>query len=200
MPPPEPSSFYDGTGITLVHPPVQAKLVIPPAGTITTPWEMGPDGNLRLKGLKTASVEAVPVEDDGLPDLAETQQLQALVDMLVDQVSLGSWRVRGEFHPPSSEFRGQVRLNRYFNQATIYVCTDEPPENWDLIVTHELMHLLHDDWSTLCHELIHRLDSEKEREIFRSRVEEIEEPVMNRLAEAIVGRPWPYTRDQDPLP
>lgn len=125
------------------------------------------------------------------------RRLQALIDMQVVQLGLTSWHVRGRFQSPSLEFRAQIRINRYFNQATIHICTDEPEELWDLIIGHELLHLLHDEWSVFLHDVIDRVDSARERELMLRRLEAIEEPVMNRLAEIVTGRCWPYTRDQE---
>lgn len=124
-------------------------------------------------------------------------RLQGLIDALLDHLGMGHWQVRGKFHPVNDEFRAHIRIDRYFRQATIYLGEDEPEESWDLAVCHELIHLILDPLSHFAENCITHVDSHREAELLSGQVVGIEEPLVNRLTQIIIGRPWPQSPSQE---
>jgi hypothetical protein len=141
--------------------------------------------------------ETLEGQPDREPFPGARERLQSLTEALQAHLGLTDWRIRARFHPSNTEFRAQLNLDRHFHQATVYVCEAEPVENWDLTVAHELLHLLLDPLSYLLKRAVGHLDSRAKQETFATEIADAEEPIMNRLAEIIIGRPWPYTFNQE---
>lgn len=114
------------------------------------------------------------------------EYLEYRVDLWKKRLGLSDWQVWVEFAENSKTSNARISFNPYQFQAVIFLNKDQPQEQWDWDIVHELLHIVLYSFQSYAEELLlHTGDTE--RAILDSHMEGVMEPMINRLCRSIVG-------------
>jgi len=108
-----------------------------------------------------------------------------------NRLGLTEWQLWIKMVEPGEFSYAHVEYDEYHYQGIISINNDHPAEHWDHTIVHELLHIMLGGVQGFTEELLAYVEP-KERKVLEAGIEEKFEPVLNRLARAIVGTPRPY--------
>lgn len=139
---------------------------------------------------RTAPVRKKPSEGRELkpPEWFE-QRLAAWVRRL----GLAAWTIRPSFKPRLRGAEGYAKVTPTFLEAELQFRQDVLVERGDVVIVHELTHILTDEWANAMQQVIHDMVPRKLQREARDFLRPHEESVVEAIAHAFVR-----TSEEDP--
>ena len=106
--------------------------------------------------------------------------------MWVNRMGLGAWTIRNSYKPRLRGAEGYAKVTPSFLEADLQFRQDVLVERGDVVIVHELTHILTDEWATAMQELIHEMVPKKLQRDARELLRPHEESVVEAIAHALV--------------
>src|SRR6266852_7030958 len=104
----------------------------------------------------------------------------------VRRMGLGAWTIRPSFKPKLRGAEGYARVTPTFLEAEIQFRQDVLLERGDVVIVHELTHILTDEWASAMEQVIHDMVPRRLQREARTYLRQHEESVVEAIAHALV--------------
>jgi hypothetical protein len=119
-------------------------------------------------------------------DLKPPEWFQERIAVWVRRMGLGAWTVRPSFKPKLRGAEGYARVIPTFLEAEIQFRQDVLVERGDVVIVHELTHILTDEWASAMQDVIRDMVPRKLQRDARDLLRPHEESVVEAIAHALV--------------
>jgi hypothetical protein len=106
--------------------------------------------------------------------------------MWVNRMGLGAWTVRTSYKPRLRGAEGYAKVTPSFLEADLQFRQDVLVERGDVVIVHELTHILTDEWATAMQDVIRDMVPKKLQRDARDLLRPHEESVVEAIAHALV--------------
>jgi hypothetical protein len=106
--------------------------------------------------------------------------------MWVQRMGLGAWTIRPSFKPKLRGAEGFAKVTPTFLEAALEFRQDVLVERGDVVIVHELTHILTDEWASAMQEVIRDYVPRKLQRDARNYLRPHEESVVEAIAHALV--------------
>lgn len=121
-----------------------------------------------------------------LRDLKPPEWFQERIAVWVRRIGLGAWTIRPSFKPKLRGAEGYARVIPTFLEAEIQFRQDILRERGDVVIVHELTHILTDEWASAMQDVIRDMVPRKLQRDARDLLRPHEESVVEAIAHALV--------------
>jgi hypothetical protein len=121
-----------------------------------------------------------------LRDLRPPEWFQERIAVWVRRMGLGAWTIRPSFKPKLRGAEGYARVIPTFLEAEIQFRQDVLVERGDVVIVHELTHILTDEWASAMQDVIRDMVPRKLQRDARDLLRPHEESVVEAIAHALV--------------
>jgi hypothetical protein len=121
-----------------------------------------------------------------LRDLKAPEWFQERIAVWVRRMGLGAWTVRPSFKPKLRGAEGYAKVIPTFLEAEIQFRQDVLVERGDVVIVHELTHILTDEWASAMQDVIRDMVPKKLQRDARDLLRPHEESVVEAIAHALV--------------
>jgi hypothetical protein len=139
---------------------------------------------------ETAAVTQPPPQlqrkSQELRDLRPPEWFQQRIAVWVRRMGLGAWTIRPSFKPKLRGAEGYARVIPTFLEAEIQFRQDVLVERGDVVIVHELTHILTDEWASAMQDVIRDMVPRKLQRDARDLLRPHEESVVEAIAHALV--------------
>lgn len=108
------------------------------------------------------------------------------IALWVRRMGLGAWTIRPSFKPKLRGAEGYARVIPTFLEAEIQFRQDVLLERGDVVIVHELTHILTDEWASAMQDVIRDMVPKKLQRDARDLLSSHEESVVEAIAHALV--------------
>jgi hypothetical protein len=119
-------------------------------------------------------------------ELKPPEWFQERIALWVRRMGLGAWTVRPSFKPKLRGAEGYARVIPTFLEAEIQFRQDVILERGDVVIVHELTHILTDEWASAMQDVIRDMVPRKLQRDARDLLRPHEESVVEAIAHALV--------------
>ena len=119
-------------------------------------------------------------------ELKPPEWFQERIAVWVRRMGLGAWTVRPSFKPKLRGAEGYARVTPSFLEAEIQFRQDVLLERGDVVIVHELTHILTDEWASAMQDVIRDMVPKKLQREARDVLRPHEESVVEAIAHALV--------------
>ena len=123
------------------------------------------------------------------PDARELRPagwFEAKLAMWVNRMGLGAWTIRSTYKPKLRGAEGYAKVTPTFLQADLEFRQDVLVERGDVVIVHELTHILTDEWASAMQDVIRDYVPKKLQREARDSLRPHEESVVEAIAHALV--------------
>jgi hypothetical protein len=106
--------------------------------------------------------------------------------MWVQRMGLGAWTIRPSFKPKLRGAEGYAKVTPTFLEAELEFRQDVLVERGDVVIVHELTHILTDEWASAMQDVIRDYVPRKLQRDARDYLRPHEESVVEAIAHALV--------------
>lgn len=106
--------------------------------------------------------------------------------MWVNRMGLGAWTIRSTYKPKLRGAEGYAKVTPTFLQADLEFRQDVLVERGDVVIVHELTHILTDEWASAMQDVIRDYVPKKLQREARDSLRPHEESVVEAIAHALV--------------
>ena len=121
-----------------------------------------------------------------LRELKPPEWFQERITLWVRRMGLGAWTVRPSFKPKLRGAEGYAKVTPTFLEAEIQFRQDILVERGDVVIVHELTHILTDEWASAMQDVIRDMVPRKLQRDARDLLRPHEESVVEAIAHALV--------------
>ena len=104
----------------------------------------------------------------------------------VQRMGLGAWTIRSTYKPKLRGAEGYAKVIPTFLEAELQFRQDVLVERGDVVIVHELTHILTDEWASAMQDVIRDLVPRKLQREARDQLRPHEESVVEAIAHALV--------------
>lgn len=104
----------------------------------------------------------------------------------VQRMGLGAWTIRSTYKPKLRGAEGYAKVTPTFLEAELQFRQDVLVERGDVVIVHELTHILTDEWASAMQDVIRDLVPRKLQRDARDQLRQHEESVVEAIAHALV--------------
>lgn len=115
----------------------------------------------------------------------------------VRRMGLGAWTVRPTFKPKLRGAEGYAKVTPSFLEAELEFRQDVLVERGDVVIVHELTHILTDEWASAMQDVIRDMVPKKLQRDARDLLRQHEESVVEAIAHALVRTAAEATKNQN---
>ena len=108
------------------------------------------------------------------------------ISLWVRRMGLGAWTIRPSFKPKLRGAEGYAKVTPSFLEAELEFRQDILVERGDVVIVHELTHILTDEWATAMQGVIRDMVPKKLQREARELLRPHEESVVDAIAHALV--------------
>ena len=119
-------------------------------------------------------------------ELKPPEWFQERIALWVRRMGLGAWTVRPSYKPKLRGAEGYARVTPTFLEAEIQFRQDVILERGDVVIVHELTHILTDEWASAMQDVIRDMVPRKLQRDARDLLRPHEESVVEAIAHALV--------------
>jgi hypothetical protein len=119
-------------------------------------------------------------------ELKPPEWFQERIALWVRRMGLGAWTVRPSFKPKLRGAEGYARVIPTFLETEIQFRQDVILERGDVVIVHELTHILTDEWASAMQDVIRDMVPRKLQRDARDLLRPHEESVVEAIAHALV--------------
>jgi hypothetical protein len=134
-----------------------------------------------------------PAVVESQEEQSPAEKIQALVDHWQKRMGLSEWDLDWEFcskHEIGGDTYADISFDIYHFQATLRLLEDQPEEQWEWLVVHELLHLVLCPLQCFAEKVMAAHDTRESRIFDEFWLDHIE-PVINKLAAILLGKRRP---------
>ena len=119
-------------------------------------------------------------------ELKPPEWFEERITLWVRRMGLGAWTIRPSFKPKLRGAEGYARVIPTFLEAEIQFRQDVLLERGDVVIVHELTHILTDEWASAMQDVIRDMVPRKLQRDARDLLRPHEESVVEAIAHALV--------------
>jgi hypothetical protein len=140
---------------------------------------------------KAASAQALPAApprraSSELRELKPPEWFEQRLAMWVQRMGLGAWTIRPHYKPKLLGAEGYAKVTPTFLEADLEFRQDVLVERGDVVIVHELTHILTDEWASAVQDIIRDYVPKKLQREARDSLRPHEESVVEAIAHALV--------------
>ncbi len=121
-----------------------------------------------------------------LRELKPPEWFEKRLAMWVNRMGLGAWTIRTSYKPKLRGAEGYAKVTPTFLEAELQFRQDVLEERGDVVIVHELTHILTDDWATAMQDVVRDYVPKKLQREARDYLRPHEESVVEAIAHALV--------------
>lgn len=129
--------------------------------------------------------ETKPASSD-VRELEPPEWFEERLKRWVSRMGLGAWTLRTTYKPKLRGAEGYAKVTPSFLEAELEFRQDVLVERGDVVIVHELTHILTDDWASAMQDVIHDMVPKKLQREARDLLRPHEESVVEAIAHALV--------------
>jgi hypothetical protein len=141
-----------------------------------------PERRVALESAQTKSPEPAP----GHRELKPPEWFEQRLAIWVQRMGLGAWTIRASYKPKLRGAEGYAEISPEFLEAQLQFRQDVLVERGDVVIVHELTHILTDEWARAMDKVIHDMVPRKLQREARDYLRPHEESVVEAIAHALV--------------
>lgn len=119
-------------------------------------------------------------------ELKPPEWFQERLAVWVQRIGLGAWTIRTSYMPHLRGAEGYAKVIPSFLEAELEFRQDVLVERGDVVIVHELTHILTHDWADAMQQVIHDMVPKQLQRGARDLVRQHEESVVEAIAHALV--------------
>jgi hypothetical protein len=119
-------------------------------------------------------------------ELKPPEWFEQRLAMWVQRMGLGAWTIRPSFKPKLRGAEGFAKVTPTFLEAALEFRQDVLVERGDVVIVHELTHILTDEWASAMQDVIRDYVPRKLQRDARNYLRPHEESVVEAIAHALV--------------
>lgn len=121
-----------------------------------------------------------------LRELKPAEWFEERIAAWVRRMGLGAWTIRPSYKPKLRGAEGYARVTPTFLEAELQFRQDVLVERGDVVIVHELTHILTDEWASAMQDVIRDMVPRKLQRDARDVLRPHEESVVEAIAHALV--------------
>jgi hypothetical protein len=125
-------------------------------------------------------------KSSGLRELKPPEWFEERLAAWVRRMGLGAWTIRPSYKPKLRGAEGYAKVTPTFLEAELEFRQDVLVERGDVVIVHELTHILTDEWASAMQEVIRDMVPRKLQRDARDLLRAHEESVVEAIAHALV--------------
>jgi hypothetical protein len=141
-----------------------------------------PERRVALESAPTTSLE----RDPGRRELKAPEWFEQRLAIWVQRMGLGAWTIRASYKPKLRGAEGYAEISPEFLEAQLQFRQDVLVERGDVVIVHELTHILTDEWARAMDKVIRDMVPRKLQREARDYLRPHEESVVEAIAHALV--------------
>lgn len=123
---------------------------------------------------------------EGLRELKPPEWFEQRLRAWVQRMGLGAWTIRSSYKPRLRGAEGYAKVTPSFLEAELQFRQDVLVERGDVVIVHELTHILTNDWADAMQQVISDMVPRKLQREARNVLRPHEESVVEAIAHALV--------------
>src|SRR5579864_3783113 len=127
-----------------------------------------------------------PAPARGVRELKPPEWFQERLKVWVERMGLGAWTIRPTFKPRLRGAEGYAKVTPTFLEAELEFRQDILVERGDVVIVHELTHILTDEWASAMEHVVHDFVPKRLQREARQYLRPHEESVVEAIAHALV--------------
>src|SRR4030081_3062608 len=127
-----------------------------------------------------------PERAPGRRELKPPEWFEERLSTWVQRMGLGAWTIRTSFKPKLRGAEGYAEVSPTFLEAELQFRQDVLMERGDVVIVHELTHILTDEWARAVEQVIHDMVPRRLQREARNTIRPHEESVVEAIAHALV--------------
>ena len=142
------------------------------------------DAEMSASAARSGPVRAAAPE--GARELKPPEWFEERLKAWVQRMGLGAWTIRTSYKPKLRGAEGYAKVTPTFLEAELTFRQDVLVERGDVVIVHELTHILTDDWAEAMAQVISDMVPKKLQREARNVLRPHEESVVEAIAHALV--------------
>ena len=135
---------------------------------------------------EVAQAEPTRRTSSDVRELRPPEWFQQRLAMWVQRMGLGAWTIRPSYKPKLRGAEGYAEVTPTFLEAELEFRQDVLVERGDVVIVHELTHILTDEWASAMQEVIRDMVPKRLQREARNYLRPHEESVVESIAHALV--------------
>jgi hypothetical protein len=127
-----------------------------------------------------------PERAPGRRELKPPEWFEERLSTWVQRMGLGAWTIRTSFKPKLRGAEGYAEVSPTFLEAELQFRQDVLVERGDVVIVHELTHILTDEWARAVEQVVHDMVPRRLQREARTYLRQHEESVVEAIAHALV--------------
>jgi hypothetical protein len=127
-----------------------------------------------------------PERAPGHRELKPPEWFEERLATWVQRMGLGAWTIRTSYKPKLRGAEGYAEVSPTFLEAELQFRQDVLVERGDVVIVHELTHILTDEWARAVEQVIHDMVPRRLQREARTTIRPHEESVVEAIAHALV--------------
>ena len=141
-----------------------------------------PERQVAVDAAQTKTPERAP----GHRELKPPEWFEERLATWVQRMGLGAWTIRTLYKPKLRGAEGYAEVSPTFLEAELQFRQDVLVERGDVVIVHELTHILTDEWARAMEQVIHDMVPRRLQREARNTIRPHEESVVEAIAHALV--------------
>jgi hypothetical protein len=139
------------------------------------------------RGVDTDSGQAkTPERAPGHRELKPPEWFEERLAVWVQRLGLNAWTIRTSYKPKLRGAEGYAEVSPTFLEAELQFRQDVLVERGDVVIVHELTHILTDEWARAMEQVIHDMVPRRLQREARNSIRPHEESVVEAIAHSLV--------------
>ncbi len=139
------------------------------------------------RGVDVDSGQAkTPERAPGHRELKPPEWFEERLAVWVQRMGLNAWTIRTSYKPKLRGAEGYAEVSPTFLEAELQFRQDVLVERGDVVIVHELTHILTDEWARAMEQVIHDMVPRRLQREARNSIRPHEESVVEAIAHALV--------------
>jgi len=127
-----------------------------------------------------------PERAPGRRELKPPEWFEERLAAWVRRMGLGAWTIRSTYKPKLRGAEGYAEISPNFLEAELQFRQDVLVERGDVVIVHELTHILTDEWARAMEQVVHDMVPRRLQREARTYLRQQEESVVEAIAHALV--------------
>jgi hypothetical protein len=127
-----------------------------------------------------------PDRAPGRRELKPPEWFEERIAAWVRRMGLGAWTIRSSYKPKLRGAEGYAEISPTFLEAELQFRQDVLVERGDVVIVHELTHILTDEWARAMEQVIREMVPRRLQKEARNTIRPQEESVVEAIAHALV--------------
>jgi hypothetical protein len=141
-----------------------------------------PERQVAVEAGQTKTPERAP----GHRELKPPEWFEERLATWVQRMGLNAWTIRTSYKPKLRGAEGYAEVSPTFLEAELQFRQDVLMERGDVVIVHELTHILTDEWARAVEQVIHDMVPRRLQREARNTIRPHEESVVEAIAHALV--------------